>query len=83
MSNNPTQQPTQHPAELDWPFFDDSHRDFKSRLDAWCNEHLAHAHHEESRDAVDAECIRLVRLLAAAAGSSMQYRARPMAQRRT
>jgi acyl-CoA dehydrogenase len=63
MSNNPTQQPTQHPAELDWPFFDDSHRDFKSRLDAWCNEHLAHAHHDESRDAVDAECIRLVRLL--------------------
>jgi len=59
MSHNPTQ----HPAELDWPFFDDSHRDFKSRLDAWCNEHLAHAHHDESRDAVDAECIRLVRLL--------------------
>jgi acyl-CoA dehydrogenase len=63
MSNNPAQQPTQHPAELDWPFFDDSHRDFKSRLDVWCNEHLAHAHHDESRDAVDAECIRLVRLL--------------------
>ena len=63
MSNNPTQQPTQHPAELDWPFFDDSHRDFKVRLDVWCNEHLAHAHHDESRDAVDAECIRLVRLL--------------------
>jgi acyl-CoA dehydrogenase len=59
MSNNPTQ----HPAELDWPFFDDGHRDFKSRLDAWCHEHLAHAHHDESRDAVDAECIRLVRLL--------------------
>ena len=63
MSNNPAQQPAQHPAELDWPFFDDSHRDFKSRLDAWCNEHLAHAHHDESRDAVDAECIRLVGLL--------------------
>ncbi|WP_396438735.1 acyl-CoA dehydrogenase family protein, partial [Limnohabitans sp.] len=63
MTNNPAQQPTQHPAELDWPFFDDSHRDFKSRLDVWCNEHLAHAHHDESRDAVDAECIRLVRLL--------------------
>jgi acyl-CoA dehydrogenase len=53
----------QHPPELDWPFFDDSHRDFKSRLDVWCNEHLAHSHHDESRDAVDAECIRLVRLL--------------------
>ena len=58
-----------HPAELDWPFFDDSHRDFKVRLDAWCNAHLApphgHTHHDESRDAVDAECIRLVRLLGA------------------
>ena len=54
---------SQHPAELDWPFFDDAHRGFKSRLDAWCAEHLAHAHHDESRDAVDAECIRLVRLL--------------------
>ncbi len=52
-----------HPPELDWPFFDDAHRDFKSRLDAWCTEHLAHAHHDESRDAVDAECVRLVRLL--------------------
>ncbi|MFM8590218.1 MAG: acyl-CoA dehydrogenase family protein, partial [Limnohabitans sp.] len=52
-----------HPAELNWPFFDDAHRDFKVRLDAWCNEHLAHDHHDESRDAVDAECVRLVRLL--------------------
>ena len=52
-----------HPPELDWPFFDDAHRDFKSRLDAWCHAHLAHAHHDESRDAVDAECVRLVRLL--------------------
>ena len=57
--------PATHPAELDWPFFDNSHRDFKVRLDAWCNEHLSHAHHDESRDAVDAECIRLVRLLGA------------------
>ncbi|MEY4028663.1 MAG: Acyl-CoA dehydrogenase, partial [Pseudomonadota bacterium] len=60
-----TDRATSHPAELDWPFFDDSHRDFKVRLDAWCNAHLAHAHHDESRDAVDAECIRLVRLLGA------------------
>ncbi len=54
-----------HPPELDWPFFDDAHRDFKSRLDSWCAEHLAHAHHDERREAVDAECIRLVRLLGA------------------
>jgi acyl-CoA dehydrogenase len=53
----------EHPPELDWPFFDDSHRDFKPRLDAWCSAHLVHAPHEESREAVDAECIRLVRLL--------------------
>ena len=52
-----------HPAELNWPFFDDAHRDFKSRLDDWCALHLGHAHHDESRDAVDAECVRLVRLL--------------------
>ena len=52
-----------HPAELDWPFFDNTHRDFKSRLDGWCAEHLAHTHHDESREAVDAECVRLVRLL--------------------
>ena len=54
-----------HPAELDWPFFEDPHRKFKSRLDTWCQQHLAHPHHDESRDAVDAECIRLVRLLGA------------------
>ncbi len=54
-----------HPPELDWPFFDDAHRDFKSRLDSWCAEHLAHAHHDERREAVDAECVRLVRLLGA------------------
>lgn len=53
----------QHPPELDWPFFDDAHRGFKARLDGWCGEHLAHAHHDESREAVDAECVRLVRLL--------------------
>ena len=52
-----------HPPELDWPFFDDAHRDFKSRLDTWCRESLAHAHHDDSREAVDAECVRLVRLL--------------------
>ena len=52
-----------HPPELDWPLFDDTHRDFKSRLDDWCHTHLAHAHHDETRDAVDAECVRLVRLL--------------------
>ena len=51
------------PPELDWPFFDPAHREFKQGLDAWCLQHLAHAAHDESRDAVDAECLRLVPLL--------------------
>jgi acyl-CoA dehydrogenase len=52
-----------HPCELDWPFFDPAHREFKSQLDAWCQHHLADTHHDDCRNAVDAECIRLVRLL--------------------
>jgi len=51
------------PPELDWPFFDPAHRDFKQGLDAWCVQHLAHGAHDESRVAVDAECLRLVPLL--------------------
>jgi acyl-CoA dehydrogenase len=51
------------PPELDWPFFDGAHRRFKQDLDAWCHTHLAHGAHDESRDAVDAECLRLVALL--------------------
>lgn len=51
------------PPELDWPFFDPSHRSFKSRLDAWCQQQLSHGHHAEDRDSVDAECKRLVQLL--------------------
>ena len=51
------------PAELNWPFFEPAHRDFKQSLEAWCQHHLAHATHDESRAAVDAECQRLVALL--------------------
>ena len=51
------------PPELNWPFFDASHRTFKSELDSWSQSHLAHSTHDESREAVDAECIRLVHLL--------------------
>jgi acyl-CoA dehydrogenase len=51
------------PTELEWPFFDDAHRQFKVRLDAWCEAHLSHGTLSESRDAVDAECLRLVGLL--------------------
>ena len=51
------------PVELNWPFFEPAHRDFKQSLDAWCQQQLAHATHDESRSAVDAECRRLVALL--------------------
>ena len=44
---------------LDWPFFDDHHRDLARRLDAWAAEHIAEAH---GRD-VDDACRALVRSL--------------------
>ena len=40
---------------LNWPFFDDRHRDFAGRLDAWCAANLPVAH-----DDVDAACRELV-----------------------
>ncbi len=63
MSANTAAEAKGWPPELDWPFFDPAHRDFKSRLDAWSHQHLAHGEHDESRAAVDAECQRLVALL--------------------
>lgn len=54
-----------NPPELAWPFFEPPHRSFKQSLDAWCEHHLAHAAHDESRDAVDAACQHLVALLGA------------------
>ncbi len=47
---------------LDWPFFDDHHRDLARRLDAWAAEHIAEAH---GRD-VDDACRALVRNLGGA-----------------
>ncbi len=47
---------------LDWPFFDDHHRDLARRLDAWATEHIAEAH---GRD-VDDACRALVRSLGGA-----------------
>ena len=57
--------PTEHtwPAELNWPFFEPAHRTFKADLDRWCQDQLTEGAHDESRDAVDAQCQRLVRLL--------------------
>jgi acyl-CoA dehydrogenase len=44
---------------LDWPFFEDRHRQFARDLDAWASVHLADVH----TDDVDATCRRLVREL--------------------
>ncbi len=47
---------------LDWPFFEDRHRELARSLDAWAAEHIAEAH---GRD-VDDACRALVRSLGAA-----------------
>ncbi len=44
---------------MDWPFFDDRHRELATRLDAWAAEFVPHAHGND----VDAECRALVKLL--------------------
>jgi acyl-CoA dehydrogenase len=51
-----------HLKHLEWPFFEARHRELAAGLDAWCSEHLAHAHGDD----VDAECIALVKSLGAA-----------------
>jgi len=43
---------------LSWPFFDDRHRDYAERLDAWCGANLPVDH-----DDVDGACRALVRIL--------------------
>lgn len=45
-------------AYLDWPFFEDSHRQLAAQLDAWCAAHLPVAHCD-----VDNACIELVKML--------------------
>jgi len=51
-------------AHLAWPFFEASHRDFKTQLQSWTQAQFGQAHaHDESRDAIDRECIALVRSL--------------------
>ena len=47
---------------LDWPFFEDRHRNLARELDAWAAQHIAQAHGTD----VDAECRALVRSLGAA-----------------
>ncbi|MET0576094.1 MAG: acyl-CoA dehydrogenase, partial [Mesorhizobium sp.] len=40
---------------LNWPFFEDRHRDLAERLEAWCKANLPVAH-----DDIDAACRELV-----------------------
>jgi acyl-CoA dehydrogenase len=56
---------------LDWPFFEDRHRELAAELTKWCDKHasmLAHAKPPEAgphgRANVDAQCRQLVRTLA-------------------
>ncbi len=44
---------------LDWPFFEDRHRELQRRLEAWASANVSQAHHPD----VDAECRALVRQL--------------------
>ena len=43
---------------LDWPFFEDHHRDLAARLDAWCAGHLPVDHTD-----TDSACIALAQAL--------------------
>lgn len=46
---------------LDWPFFEQRHRDLARELDAWASSNIPHQHGSD----VDAECRALVKLLGA------------------
>jgi acyl-CoA dehydrogenase len=46
---------------LDWPFFDDGHRDLAHRLEIWCETELARLPHDETN--VDNQCRLLLRKL--------------------
>ena len=51
-------------AHLAWPFFDEQHRTFKSNLQKWTGQQFAGLQgHDESREAIDRECVSLVKAL--------------------
>jgi acyl-CoA dehydrogenase len=51
-------------SHLAWPFFDEVHRVFKTELQDWTSKQFADQHgHDESRDAIDRECVSLVKAL--------------------
>lgn len=45
---------------LDWPFFDDRHRELAGALEGWCIRELSGGHGTD----IDAECRKLVRMMA-------------------
>src|SRR5204863_213148 len=49
---------TMNCSHLDWPFFDDRHREMGERLDVWAADHLQHGDGD-----VDAQCRALVKQL--------------------
>jgi acyl-CoA dehydrogenase len=55
-----------NPAFLNWPFFDARHRELRAALQAWCDQNSGAITHDESRDAVDETCRRVVKRLGAA-----------------
>ena len=59
----PSLTPATWPRELDWPFFDDTHRHLKRDLRQWASQHIQHTHTTESE--VDAACQQMVRTLGA------------------
>ena len=51
-------------SHLAWPFFDEVHRVFKTQLQDWTTKQFADLHgHDESHDAIDRECVSLVKAL--------------------
>ena len=51
-------------SHLAWPFFDEAHRVFKTQLQDWTTKQFADQHgHDESREAIDRECVSLVKAL--------------------
>lgn len=51
--------PVEHLAHLAWPFFEERHREYAARLEAWVARELAHHGERETDDA----CRKLARLL--------------------
>jgi alkylation response protein AidB-like acyl-CoA dehydrogenase len=48
---------------LEWPFFEDRHRQLASALEAWASEHIVDGDEPDSTEALDAACRGLVRQL--------------------